>query len=112
MPLFEILESDQFLADVEEAAVWIISTNIEQSDSLAESKLDELGEELNSLRERLRRHPESGESDSIDGLRKFPVYGGRYSAKWIVSHSDRRVTLLALSDSKYPRRLRQFFTEE
>jgi hypothetical protein len=37
---YRINESEQFLKDVEEIAVWILETNIEQSESLAEKKVD------------------------------------------------------------------------
>lgn len=110
--MFEIEESDQFLRDVEEAAVWILLSNIEHSESFAEAKVHEFSDGLNSLKERLKKHPESGEVDHVQGLRKFPIYEGRYSAKWIVDPVRRSVTLVALSDSKYPRALRQFHTEE
>ncbi|NJM09552.1 MAG: hypothetical protein HC883_01230 [Bdellovibrionaceae bacterium] len=112
MSLYEIDESDQFLRDVEEAAVWILLTNLEQSESLADAKLNDFRTDLSSLRDRLKSYPESGEADDIQGLRKFPIYEGRYSAKWIVNHAARRVTLVALSDSKYPRNLRQFQIED
>jgi len=112
MSPFEIEETDQFLKDVEEAAVWILLNNIEQSVSFAETKVHQLAADLNSLKERLKKYPESGETDEIQGLRKFPVYEGRYSAKWTINHANKAVILVALSDSKYPRNLRQFYTEE
>lgn len=112
MSQFEIEETDQFLKDVEEAAVWILLSNIEQSVSFAETKANQLATDLNSLKERLKKYPESGETDDIQGLRKFPVYEGRYSAKWTINHVKKIVILVALSDSKYPRNLRQFHTEE
>jgi hypothetical protein len=37
---YSINESEQFLKDVEEIAVWILLSNIEQSESLAEQKVD------------------------------------------------------------------------
>lgn len=69
---FNIEESDQFLVEVEEAAVWILLTNIEQSQAFAESKLNEFEREINSLKIRLQSFPESGEGNEIKGLRKFP----------------------------------------
>ncbi len=110
--MFAIEESDQFLRDVEEAAVWILLSNIEHSESLAEAKVQEFSDGLNALKARLKKYPESGEADQIQGLRKFPIYDGRYSANWIVDPVRKSVTLVALSDSKYPRSLRQFHTEE
>jgi len=108
VPKYEVDESDQFLKDIEEAAVWILLSNIEQSETLADAKVGEFEADMNSLKERLRDFPESGESDAIQGLRKFPIYDGRFSAKWIVNHAARSVVLITLSDSKYPRPLRQF----
>ena len=105
-------ESDQFLKDVEEAAVWVLLTNIEQSEALAEKKVGDLNSELNTLKARLQEFPESGEVDSIHGIRRFPVYDGRYSAKWIVNHVTKTVTFITLSDSKYPKQLRQVQFDE
>ena len=84
---YGIEETDQFLNDLEEAAIWILLNNIEQSEAFAESKVEELRADLDSLIERLKTFPESGESDQIRGIRRFPIYGGRYSAKWIVNHA-------------------------
>ena len=109
---YSIQESDQFLKDVEEAAVWILLSNIEQSEALAEKKVDEFNDDLNALKARLQDFPESGEGDEIKGLRRFPIYEGRYSAKWVVSHITKTATLITLSDSKYPQQLRQFQFEE
>ena len=109
---YTVEESDQFLKDVEESAVWILLSNIDQSESLAEKKVDEFSEELNALKERLQKFPESGESDDIQGLRRFPIYGGRYSAQWIVNNVAKVETLISLSDSKYPKKLRHFQFDE
>ena len=109
---YVIEESDQFLKDVEESAVWILLSNVEQSESFAENKVDEFNAELSSLKDRLQNFPESGESDDIQGIRRFPIYGGRYSAKWIVNHVRKTVTLISISDSKYPKSLRGFQFDE
>lgn len=108
MPKYQVDESDQFLKNVEEAAVWILESNFDQSEVMANAKVDELGAELNALKERLGDFPESGEADSVRGLRRFPIYEGRFSAKWIVNHTSKAVVLISLADSKYPRKLRQF----
>lgn len=108
MQKYEVTESDQFLKDVEEAAVWILVTNIEQSETLAEQKIEDFQNDLNSLKNRLSEFPESGQADDIVGLRKFPIYLGRYSVKWIVNHIEKRVTLVTIADSKYPQNLREF----
>jgi hypothetical protein len=97
---------------VEEAAVWILLSNIEQSEALAESKVDELQADLDALREKLEHFPELGESDEIQGVRKFPIYEGRYSVKWVINPIALTVTLIALSDLKYPKNLRQFQMHE
>lgn len=109
---FNIEESDQFLTDVEEAAVWILLTNIEQSEAFAESKVNEFQNEIGLLKIRLQSFPESGEHDDVQGVRKFPVYAGRYSAKWVVNLVTKTVSLLALTDSKYPKQLRTFTFDE
>ncbi len=109
---YEIFESDRFVDDVEEAAVWILQTNIDQSESLAEKKLDEFHGDISALKVRLRDFPESGEVDTVAGLRKFPVYEGRYSVKWIIDHSAKALTLVSLADSRYPQELREFVLYE
>jgi len=108
MSRYEIYETDRFLSDVEEAAVWILQSNVEQSEKLALEKLSEFEQNIQSLKNRLQQFPESGECDDISGLRKFPLYGGRYSAKWILSHAEKSITLIALADSKHPQQLRGF----
>jgi hypothetical protein len=112
MSRFTILETDQFLADVEEAALWILESNLEESEDLALRKVDEFQDEIESLKERLKDFPESGESDIVKGVRKFPIYKGRYSVKWIVQKTDKLITLIALSDSKYPKALRTIQLED
>lgn len=110
--LYEIKASDQFLKDVEEAAVWILVSNVEQSDSLTEKKVDDFNKELDLLQRRLQKFPDSGEGDEIQSVRRFPIYDGRYSAKWIVNHVFKTVTFVSLSDSKYPKHLRQIQLDE
>ena len=112
MSRFTILETDQFLADVEESAVWILESNLEQSENLAIRKVDDFQNEIETLKERLKDFPESGESDIIKGVRKFPVYSGRYSVKWVVQKTDKLINLIALSDSKYPKALRNIQLED
>lgn len=104
---YTVNESDRFLKDVEEIAVWILVSNMEQSESLAEKKLDEFSTEIKVLKARLQVFPESGESDNIEGVRKFPLYNGRYSAKWIVDFVEKTVSLITLVDSMYPKSLRE-----
>ncbi len=110
--MFTIHETDNFLSDVEESALWILESNIDQSEELASRKADEFQTEIEALKIRLQRFPDSGEEDSVKGVRKFPLYGGRYSLKWIVEHSAKRVTLIAVTDSKYPSHLRSILFEE
>jgi hypothetical protein len=112
MTRFTIQESDQFLTDVEESAVWILESNLEESEDLALRKVDEFQGEIESLKERLKDFPDSGESDTVKGVRKFPIYKGRYSVKWIVQKTDKIITLIALSDSKYPKILRNIHLED
>ncbi len=54
---YNIEETDQFLEDVEEAAVWILLSNIEQSESLAESNVEQFGTEVNALKGDFRNSP-------------------------------------------------------
>ena len=112
MSKYALEETDQFLTDVEGAAVWILLSNIEESEALANKKIAEFQKNLEALKEQLRDFPESGENDELPGLRKFPIYGGRYSAKWVIIHTARIVILVALTDSKYPRKLREFRLDE
>lgn len=55
MPNFVILESDQFLADVEEAVVWILESNLDEGVDFAISKVDDFEQELEDLKSRLSR---------------------------------------------------------
>ena len=109
---YSVNESDQFLKDVEEIAVWILISNIEQSESLAEKKVDELSAEIVALKARLRVFPESGDTENITGIRNFPLYSGRYSAKWIIDYVGKTVNLIALTDSKYPKSLREIHLDD
>lgn len=106
MPNFAILESDQFLADVEEAAVWILESNLNEGVEFAVSKVEEFEQEIENLKIRLSQYPESGEEDDIRGVRKFPIYSGRYSVKWIVDKGAIQLTLIAVNDQRYPKKLR------
>ena len=109
---FEIQETDKFSADLEEAALWLYAQNLEQSEELADRKLNELEDEINSLKSHLRKNPEMGQADKQQGLRSFPIYSGRYSVSWIVLPGAKIVLLLALNDSKYPANLRNFSFDE
>jgi len=112
MSQFTILESDQFLAGVEESVVWILESNLEYSEELAFRKVDEFQREIKALQDRLKEFAESGETDSIKGIRKFPIYDNRFSVKWLVQKSEKLVTFIALSDSKYPKLLRNIELED
>lgn len=108
MSQFTILETDQFLSDVEESAVWILESNMEFSEELAIRKVEEFQKGIEVLKERLQEYPKSGETDEVKNVRKSPIYQGRYSIKWILQETDRLVILIALIDSKYPKALRNF----
>ncbi len=112
MPRFSIYESDQYLSDVEEAAVWILESNLNEGVEFAVSKVDKFEQELENLKSRLSQFPESGEADEIKGLRKFPIYSGRYSLKWVVDKNAIHLTLIALTDSRYPKKLRNIQIED
>ena len=49
-----------------------------------------------------------GQADEVSGLRRFPLYGGRYFATWIIDEKGQTVTLLEFIDSKYPPTFREF----
>ncbi len=108
MPQFTILETDQFLTDVEDSAVWILESNLEFSEEFAIRKLEESQREIEVIKTRLQDYPELGEVDEIEGVRKFPIYQGRHSLKWILQKADKTVILIALADSRYPKVLRNF----
>ncbi len=42
----------------------------------------------------------------------FPIYNGRYSVKWVVQKSEMLITLMTLSDSKYPKALRNILLDD
>lgn len=109
---YTVNESDQFLKDVEEIAVWILISNIEQSESLAEKKVDEFNAEIIALKNRLKVFPESGDAENTTGIRNFPLYSGRYSAKWIIDYVGKTVNLIAIVDSKYPKSLREIHLDD
>jgi hypothetical protein len=109
---YTVNESDQFLKDVEEIAIWILVSNIEQSESLAEKKVDEFNAEIIALKARLRVFPESGDAENKTGIRNFPLYAGRYSAKWIIDNVGKTVNLIAIVDSKYPKSLREIYLDD
>jgi hypothetical protein len=109
---FTVQKSAQFLFELEESAIWILESNIEQSEELALRKVDEFQREIEALEERLKSFPESGECDQIKGVRKFPIYEGRYSVKWVVQKSEKLITLISISDSKYPKVLRNVVLED
>jgi predicted Rossmann fold nucleotide-binding protein DprA/Smf involved in DNA uptake len=108
---YTVNESDRFLKDVEEITVWILLTNIEQSEFFAEKKVDEWYAEIMVLKARLQVFPDAGEIDKVEGIHKFPLYNGRYSAKWIVDYRAKSVHLITISDSKYPKYLREIYLE-
>jgi plasmid stabilization system protein ParE len=84
---FTIEESDRFLKDVEESAVWILLSNVEQSEAFAENRLSEFEVELNALKDRLVDFPESGESDDIQSTLRacgaFNLMSDRPSGAWL-----------------------------
>jgi predicted Rossmann fold nucleotide-binding protein DprA/Smf involved in DNA uptake len=109
---YQINATSNFLKDVEEISFWIFVTNVEQSENLAEAKLSQLESDLIVLKKKIQNFPESGEEVATRGVRKIPIYDGRYSARWIVDHDKKTVTLISLLDSRYPKQLRNIQTEE
>ncbi|MBI4403265.1 MAG: hypothetical protein HY537_03850 [Deltaproteobacteria bacterium] len=109
---FQVLEADNFIADLEEAALWLYSHNLEQSRQFADRKFIELEQEINELKSHLQEMPRMGQADEITGLRSFPVYEGRYLVTWIIDDEASTVILLEFIDLKYPKKLRGFTFEE
>lgn len=112
MSQYQINATSNFLKDVEEISFWIFVTNVEQSKNLAEAKLSQLESELITLKKKIQNFPESGEEVATRGVRKIPIYDGRYSVRWIVDHHKKTATLISLLDSRYPKKLRNIPTEE
>ena len=108
MAVFEVQESDRFKADLEESILWLYSHNLEQSQEFADQKYFELQQEVNTLKNHLKRNPRMGQADEVSGIRRFPLYGGRYLATWLVIEAQKAAILLEFIDSKYPREWRHF----
>jgi hypothetical protein len=111
MKNYSVVESSTFSIDLEEAAIWILESNKEQSEEFAVKCADKLQSEVSTLILRLKKHPESGELIPNTQLRKTPIYNGRYSAQWIVVDQLMQVILLNLQDLKHPKELRNFSTD-
>jgi len=103
---YKVRETDNFNTNLEDAAFWLYSHNLEQSQQFAARKFLELEQEINDLKMHLQETPRMGQADEITGLRRFPVYDGRYIVTWIIDDKARIVTLLEFIDSMYPRNLR------
>lgn len=112
MAAFQVFESAKFATDLEEAAFWLYSHNLEQSQEFADLKFLELGQEINALKKHLSQNPRMGQADSISSIRRFPVYAGRFAVTWIVNDEARTLTLLEFLDSKYPPALRTFHFDD
>ena len=110
--MYEVKESLKFEADLEDAVAWLYFHNLEQSQEFAERKFHELKQEVKDLERHLTRTPNMGQADDISGIRRFPLYEGRYSATWIIDENARIVTMLEFFDSKYPQNLRSFQFDE
>ena len=108
MEEFRIQESERFKIEMEDAIFWLYSHNLEQSLDFADKKSNELQQEVNGLKVHLQKTPHIGQADEISGVRRFPLYDGRYLATWTTDEEKKIVTLLEFIDSKYPRQLRQF----
>ena len=108
MEEFEIQESDKFKVEMEEAVFWLYSHNLESTEEFADKKSRELQQEVNGIKAHLKKTPRFGQADEISGVRRFPLYDGRYLVTWTTDESKKLITLLQFIDSKYPRQLRQF----
>ena len=109
---FEVQQTDQFKADLEEALLWLYSHNFEQSQEFADRKFLELQQEIEDIEKHLAQMPHMGQPSDVSELGRFPVYGGRYSVTWFVENERKIVTLTEFNDSKYPKTLREFQLEE
>ena len=109
---FDVQESDRFKAELEEAVLWLYSHNLEQSEEFADQKYFELQQEVNALKNHLKKNPHMGQADEVSGVREFPLYGGRYLATWLVIEAQKTAILLEFIDSKYPKELRQVYFED
>jgi len=105
---FEVQETDKFTAEIEDAVFWLYSHNLKQSQDFADKKALELQQEVNGLKNHLKKTPRIGQADEISGIRRFPIYDGRFLATWTTDEAKKLVTLLEFIDSKYPKQLRQF----
>ncbi len=112
MPAYAVYESQNFLSSMEDAVSWLYLHNLEQSEQFAERKSYELRQEVKVLEGHLTQTPYMGQADDLSGLRRFPLYEGRYSATWIIDEASRNVTMLEFRDSKYPVDLRNFQLDE
>lgn len=57
MPSFIFQETDHFLNDIEVAAVWILESNLEQSEEFALRKVDDFENGIEELKMRLKEFP-------------------------------------------------------
>ncbi len=60
----------------------------------------------------MSNNPRMGQEDEISGMRRFPIYGGRFVVTWAINEVAVTLTLLEFLDSKYPQNLRGFFFDE
>lgn len=100
---FEVVESEKFRRDFEEALVWLYTHNLEQSERFADKKFLELNLEVSTLVKRLKVAPRMGQRNEMTGVRRLPLYEGRFTATWYVFDKIRLVLLQEFLDSKYPR---------
>lgn len=108
MEEFDVQESDKFKVEMEEAVFWLYSHNLEQSQEFADKKSLELQQEVDGIKVHLKKTPSIGQAEDVSGVRRFPLYSGRYLVTWTTDELKKLVTLLEFIDSKYPRQLREF----
>lgn len=105
------METHRFLADFEACALWLYEHNLEQSESFADLKFQELEAELSKLRKALETAPRIGAHEP-PGMRRFPIYEGRFSVVWFISEAQKVVTLVAFNDLRFPMPMRTFRFED
>lgn len=109
---YAIKRSEDFEINVEDSLVWLYLHNSEQSQDFAEQKSLELRQEIKDLEQHLAQTPYMGQADEISGLRRFPLYGGRFVAIWTIDEHAHIVMLVEFIDSKYPQKLREYKIDE
>ncbi|MFM6929239.1 MAG: hypothetical protein ACKOX6_12300 [Bdellovibrio sp.] len=105
--------TNPFKEDFQDVVNYILQSNLESYDlSFCEAKIDDFQDEVLGLIDDLVLFPEQGVRDKSSGVRKKPIYRGRYSVRWVVDDTTRVVHLIGLKDNERPKELRYKHTIE